>query len=96
MTNYQLALAENRSSPFGKLEPIVAFTTNAAGAQIVDTLGPLRQIVAGPAQQSGQGSAQQSGQGPAQQSGQESDRQYLVIIPASASGNSEPLQVQLE
>ena len=41
MTYYQLALAQNGSSPYGKLEPIVAFTTNAAGAQIVDTLGPL-------------------------------------------------------
>jgi YVTN family beta-propeller protein len=80
MTNYQLALAEKRSKPYGKLEPIVAFTTNAAGAQIVDTLGPLRQIVAGPAEQSGE----------------ESDRRYLVIVPASASSNSEPLQVQLE
>jgi hypothetical protein len=76
MTNYQLALAEKRSKPYGKLEPIVAFTTNAAGAQIVDTLGPLRQIVAGPAE--------------------ESDRRYLVIVPASASSNSEPLQVQLK
>src|ERR1700730_7894738 len=80
MTNYDLALAENRSSPYGKLEPIVAFTTNAAGAQIVDTLGPLRQVVTGSVQESGQ----------------ENDRQYLVIIPASATSNSQPLQVQLE
>jgi hypothetical protein len=82
MTNYQLALAQNPSSPYGKLEPIVAFTTNAAGAQIVDTLGPLRQVVTGTAQPSGQD--------------QEPDRQYLVIIPASASSNSQPLQVQLQ
>jgi hypothetical protein len=80
MTNYQLALAENRSKPYGKLEPIVAFTTNAAGAQIVDTLGPLRHLVAGPAAESDQ----------------ESDRRYLVIVPASANSASEPLQVQLE
>jgi hypothetical protein len=79
MTNYQLALAQNPSSPNGKLEPIVAFTTNAAGAQIVDTLGPLRQVVTGAAQPSGQD--------------QEPDRQYLVIIPAS--GSNQPLQVQL-
>jgi YVTN family beta-propeller protein len=80
MTYYQLALAQNRSSPYGKLEPIVAFTTNAAGAQIVDTLGPLRQVVTGPAQHSGKD--------------REPDRQYLVIIPAS--GSSQPLQVQLD
>jgi hypothetical protein len=69
MTNYQLALADNRSAPFGQLEPIAGFTTNAAGAQIVDTVGPLRQIVTGSAQQSDQGS----------------DRRYLVIVPASAT-----------
>ena len=79
MTNYELALAQNRSTPYGNLEPIVTFTTNAAGAQIVDTLGPLRQVLTGPAQQSGQD--------------QEPDRQYLVIIPAAGSG--QPLQVQL-
>jgi hypothetical protein len=80
MTYYQLALAQNPSSPYGKLEPIVAFTTNPAGAQIVDTLGPLRQVVTGRAQKKGKD--------------QEPDRQYLVIIPAS--GNSQPLQVQLD
>ena len=51
-TNYQLALAEHRSKPYGKLEPIVAFTTNPAGAAILDTLGPLRHFVAGPADES--------------------------------------------
>jgi DNA-binding beta-propeller fold protein YncE len=82
MTSYELALAQNRSSPYGNLEPIVTFTTNAAGAQIVDTLGPLRQVLTGAA-------AQQSGQD------QEPDRQYLVIIP-SAAGSYQPLQVQLD
>jgi YVTN family beta-propeller protein len=79
MTNYQLALAQNPTSPYGKLEPIASFTTNAAGAQIVETLGPLLQVVTGPAQPSGQD--------------QEPDRQYLVIIPAT--GSTQPLQVQL-
>jgi hypothetical protein len=74
--NYQLALAEHRSKPYGKLEPLVAFTTNPAGGAIVDTLGPLRHFVAGPSDQS--------------------DRRYLVIVPASASTDSEPLQIQLE
>jgi YVTN family beta-propeller protein len=75
-TNYQLALVEHRSKPYGKLEPLVAFTTNAAGAQIVDTLGPLRHFVAGPADQT--------------------DRRYLVIVPAPENSESEPLQIQLE
>jgi YVTN family beta-propeller protein len=79
-TNYQLALVEHASKPYGQLEPLVAFTTNPAGAAIVNTLGPLRHFVAGPADQS--------------------DRRYLVIVPAnapaSASTDSEPLQIQLE
>ena len=50
-TNYQLALVEHRSKPYGRLEPLVAFTTNPAGAAIVDTLGPLRHFVAGHAEQ---------------------------------------------
>jgi hypothetical protein len=47
-TDYQLALVEHRSKPYGHLEPLIRFTTNPAGAAIVDTLGPLRHIVAGP------------------------------------------------
>jgi YVTN family beta-propeller protein len=50
-TNYQLALAERRSKPYGKLDLLVAFTTNPAGAAIVNTLGPLRHVVTGPANQ---------------------------------------------
>ena len=84
MANYQLALAEHRSNPYGELEPIVAFTTNAAGAAIVDTLDPLRHVVAVPAEPSDRRRAE------------ESDRRYLVIVPASASSDNEPLQVQLE
>jgi YVTN family beta-propeller protein len=84
MTNYQLALAEHSSKPYGELEPIVAFATNAAGAAIVDTLGPLRHVVAVPAEPSDRRRAEQS------------DRRYLVILPASATSDSEPLQVQLE
>jgi len=75
-TKYQLALSEHRSKPYGKLEPLVAFTTNPAGAAIVDTLGPLRHFVTG--------------------STEENDRRYLVIVPASTSGEVEPIQIQLE
>jgi hypothetical protein len=55
---------------------MVKFSTNPAGAAIVNTLGPLRGFVAGPAD--------------------ESERRYLVIIPARAGGDVQPVQVQLE
>jgi hypothetical protein len=51
-TNYRLALAEHRSKPYGKIESLIAFTTNPAGAAIVPALGPLRRVVAGPPQSS--------------------------------------------
>ncbi len=41
---YVLALAP-RPDGSGELEPLAAFTTNAAGAAIVDAVGPIRQIV---------------------------------------------------
>jgi YVTN family beta-propeller protein len=41
---YILALTSN-SDGTGKIEPIAEFTTNPAGAQIVDAVGPIRQIV---------------------------------------------------
>jgi YVTN family beta-propeller protein len=43
---YVMALAD-KSDGTGKLEPLAAFTTNPAGAAIVDTVGPIRQIVQG-------------------------------------------------
>ena len=46
---YQLALAEHDSQPYGKLQPLVKFQTNPAGAAIVTTLGPIRQVVEGDA-----------------------------------------------
>src|SRR5271165_2173581 len=57
-------------------EKQVWFATNAAGAAIVDTLGPLRHFVSGPPDQS--------------------DRRYLVIVPAAASVESTPIQIQLD
>ncbi len=46
---YVLALA-NRPNGRGKLEPLSAFMTNPAGSAIVNTVGPLRQIVRGEGQ----------------------------------------------
>jgi len=41
---YVLALAQ-RPDGSGTLEPLVAFKTNPAGAQIVNAVGPIRQVV---------------------------------------------------
>lgn len=43
---YVLALAEQPDGR-GTVEPLAAFTTNAAGAQIVNAVGPIRQVVRG-------------------------------------------------
>jgi YVTN family beta-propeller protein len=43
---YVLALARRRDGGGGGLlEPLAAFTTNPAGAAVVDAIGPIRQIV---------------------------------------------------
>ena len=41
-----LGLSE-KSDGSGPIEALAAFQTNPAGAAIVDTIGPIRQIVAG-------------------------------------------------
>jgi hypothetical protein len=46
MHPYVLALASDPSGG-GTLEPLEAFTTNQAGAAIVNTVGPIRQVVRG-------------------------------------------------
>ncbi len=43
---YVLALASHPNGD-GELQPLAAFVTNAAGAQIVNAVGPVRQIVRG-------------------------------------------------
>ncbi len=47
---YVLALARRRDGgegggEGGPLEPLAAFTTNPAGAAVVDAIGPIRQLV---------------------------------------------------
>src|SRR5262249_50705438 len=46
---YVLALS-SRSDGGGALQPLAAFTTNAAGSAIVNAVGPIRQIVRGEAE----------------------------------------------
>jgi YVTN family beta-propeller protein len=48
MQPYVLALSE-RADGGGDLEPLEAFMTNPAGAAIVNTVGPIRQIIQGEA-----------------------------------------------
>jgi hypothetical protein len=43
LLGYAPALAD----PANNFQALSAFTTNAAGAQIVESIGPLRQVVAG-------------------------------------------------
>jgi hypothetical protein len=42
--SYTLALSE-KADGGGTLQPLAAFMTNPAGAAIVDTVGPIRQLV---------------------------------------------------
>ena len=49
---YVLALASNPDGS-GKIEPIAQFMTNPAGAQIVNAVGPIRQIVDPSSEQAG-------------------------------------------
>jgi YVTN family beta-propeller protein len=43
--SYTLWLVTSRTPPFGKKESLATFKANAAGAQIVQTIGPLRQVL---------------------------------------------------
>jgi YVTN family beta-propeller protein len=44
---YELALVDSPNSPYGDIQPLEKFQTNLAGAAVVTTLGPIKQIVAG-------------------------------------------------
>jgi hypothetical protein len=45
--SYTLGLVPNLQAPDANFQPLATFQTNAAGAQIVESLGPLRQVLAG-------------------------------------------------
>ena len=49
---YQIALVGDQKDPYHDFQPLTTFQTNAAGAQIVNTLGPLRRALTGPPGQS--------------------------------------------
>jgi hypothetical protein len=48
---YVLALAQNREGT-GMLEPLAAFMSNPAGAAVINSIGPIRQVVAADAAES--------------------------------------------
>lgn len=43
--NYELVLVERPVAPYGAVQPLARFTANPAGAAIVTTVGPLKQVV---------------------------------------------------
>src|SRR6201993_1218284 len=46
-TSYTLGYVPDLANPGGNFQALSMFMTNAAGAQIVESIGPLRQVVAG-------------------------------------------------
>jgi hypothetical protein len=44
---YELVLVEHASPPYGEIQPLERFQTNPAGAAVVTTIGPIKQVVAG-------------------------------------------------
>src|SRR5262249_53555539 len=46
--SHTLWLVTSRRPPFGEKQALVTFKTNVAGAQVVQTIGPLRQTLGGP------------------------------------------------
>ena len=46
-TYYTLGYAPNLMDPASNFQALSTFKTNAAGAQIAESIGPLRQVVAG-------------------------------------------------
>jgi hypothetical protein len=52
-SQYQVYLAESHQAPFGKLEPLAVLKTNPDGAGIVQTIGPLKTLIAGGAAANG-------------------------------------------
>jgi YVTN family beta-propeller protein len=45
---YTLWLTERRTAPYGRMQALAVFRANAAGAQIPQTIGPLREVLTGP------------------------------------------------
>lgn len=68
-TSYTLGLVPDLQAPDRNFQPLATFKTNAAGAQIVESLGPLRQVLARLPQQDDQ----------------REDRRFLMIVPTGGT-----------
>jgi YVTN family beta-propeller protein len=79
--SYTLGLVPNLQAPDRNFQPLATFQTNAAGAQIVESLGPLRLVL------------DRSPQPEDQREDRREDRRFLEIVPA---GGTQPAQVQLQ
>jgi YVTN family beta-propeller protein len=79
--SYTIGLVPDLRAPDRNFQPLATFQTNAAGAQIVESLGLLRQVL------------DHSPQPEHQRGDQLEDQRFLEIVPA---GGTEPAQVQLQ
>jgi YVTN family beta-propeller protein len=67
--SYTLGLVPDSKGPDQNFQPLATFQTNAAGAQIVESLGPLRQVLASSAQPQDQ----------------RDDQRFLEIVPTGGT-----------
>ncbi len=54
---YTLSLVSSRIGPYATKQPLVTFRTNASGAQVVQTIGPLRRVLGDASHEAGAGEA---------------------------------------
>ncbi len=66
---YKLWLVTSRTAPYGRMEELVVFKTNLAGAQVVQAIGPFRQVLT---------SARENTVGQAQE-------RFLLLTPADSN-----------
>ncbi len=55
---YRLSLVTDRTAPYGKKEELAMFKTNLAGAQVVQTVGPFRQVLTSESQNAAEATQQ--------------------------------------
>jgi YVTN family beta-propeller protein len=70
--NYTLWLVDSRTAPFGNKQALATFQANAAGAQIAQAIGPLREVLTG-------STTNAKVDGNAETSGTVALRRYLIV-----------------
>jgi hypothetical protein len=78
-TSYTLGYVPNPGDPDNNFQPLSTFMTNAAGAQIVESIGPLRQVEA---------------ETPQSDDRRDDDRRSLVIVPTNDNRQPVQVQLQ--